>query len=224
MRLEDSAKAILSGEYSRRRYHLDRIIVTWDGLALTGTLAIWGFVVKWDALMRLPPDLELFATQIAWASALSSILIAIWRVYAHQLYHGIVKLYPTIYLHERALVPPELCALKPPQDVKALDLSTAQGAIKYIKVRDKDFGSGGHGMFDLIAGIVIVAFGMISIGVGLFKNVITLLSPGRLHLIGYLLGANILGLALVIASYFMWRNCEHSWPIPDDGQSTGDPA
>lgn len=46
MGLEDSAKAILSGEYSRRRYHLDRVIVTSDGLALTGTLAIWGFLVK----------------------------------------------------------------------------------------------------------------------------------------------------------------------------------
>lgn len=172
--------------------------------------------------MRLPPDLELFATQIAWASALSSILIGIWRVYAHYLYHAIVELYPAIYLHERALVPRELCTLKPPQDVTALDLGTAQGAIKYIKVRDKDFGSGGHGMFDLIAGIVIVAFGMISIGVGLFTKVITLLWPGRPHSIGYLLGANILGLASVIASYFIWRNCEHSWPIPDDGRSTSD--
>ncbi len=34
MSIENAAQALISGEYSNRRYHLDGIIDTWDGLAI----------------------------------------------------------------------------------------------------------------------------------------------------------------------------------------------
>lgn len=195
MDVEDTAKVVLS-EYSTRRYHLDRVIVTWDGLALTGTLAILSFAVKWDALLT---DSELFAIQLAWAGALSSLLVGLWRLYAHYLYNHIVRLYPTIYLHESAIVPHELCTIHPPKgrDIKPLAMGKARGNVKYITVHHKDFDGGGHGGFDLIAGAVIVVFGVASMWTALSMDVITVSLFTRPHMIGYLLLGNCVGLVLV---------------------------
>jgi hypothetical protein len=79
MSLEESARAVLSGEYERRRGYLSNTITTWNRLAVTATFAIWGFFVRWEAVAKEHPDWRLFATQVAWAGALSSIFIGLWR-------------------------------------------------------------------------------------------------------------------------------------------------
>ena len=120
MSIEDAAKVVLSGEYSRRRGYLSRGHTTWDGFALTGTVAIWGLLVQWDTLTGERPDPALFSTQIAWASALSSLLLGGWRFYARNIDDAIINLYPAIYLCERALLPAEACTLTPPSGVTSI--------------------------------------------------------------------------------------------------------
>ena len=82
MTIESGAQVLLSGEYSRRRGYLSQIITRWNGYAIVGMLSIWSFCVKWGALLGNNPSPEIYAIQIAWASALSSVLLGIWRLHA----------------------------------------------------------------------------------------------------------------------------------------------
>ena len=214
MSIEDAAKVVLSGEHSRRRGYLSSIHTTWDGFALTGTLAIWAFLVQWDALRGQEPDHALFATQIAWASALSSLLLGFWRLYARHLDDSIISLYPVMYLCERALLPGEICTLKPPSGAELLSKADLGRGLAWVRVRNRDFGGRGHSVLDWIAGLLIVAFGAISVLTASWLRVITIAWLGLPHLVGWFLIGNAIGFTLVIGGWAWWRSRERDWPIP----------
>ena len=68
-------------------------------------------------------DWALFATETAWAGALSSIVIGVWRIYERQLHAAVIRLYPVIYLCERLALPAEVCMIHPPDKAKELSKS-----------------------------------------------------------------------------------------------------
>lgn len=215
MSIEDSAKVILAGEQSRRRGYLTSVISNMDALAVTGTLAIWAFLVKWDILLAERSSLVLFPTQIAWASALSSVLIGVWRFYVRFLDSSIIRLYPAIYMYELSLLPQEICTRKPPTKVQPLSKDNiTYDKLDWVTVYNKNFGGRGHHIIDWIAVFFILIFGVISVGVAYTKEVITIGRFGSLHLIAFLLLGNIIGLSLIIIGWLRWKNREVKWPIP----------
>ncbi len=222
MPIEDTAKVVLSGEHSRRRGYLSSIHTTWDGLALTGTLAIWAFLVQWDTLGGAQPDHELFATQIAWASALSSLLLGFWRLYARNIDDSIVSLYPVMYLCERAIVPSEACTFNPPAGKQTLSQNDLSHGLAWVKVRNRDFGGRGHSVLDWIAAVLIAGFAAINVFTGSQLRVIRIMWFGIPHLIGWLLLGNVVGLALVLWGWLWWRNRERNWPIPESRPANQD--
>jgi hypothetical protein len=216
MSIKDSAKVVLSGEYSRRRGYLTGVIANMNGLAIAGTLTIWAFFVEWDTLFKI--GYGLFSTQIAWASAMSSVLIGLWRFYVRFLDSSIIRLYPAIYMCERALLPEEICTIKPPTKVQSLSKNdVASENLAWVSVRNNDFEGRGHHIIDWIAGIFIVIFSVISIYVAYTKEVVTIVWFGTPHLIGWLLLGNIIGLLLIVIGWLLWRNKKVNWPIPNKG-------
>lgn len=216
------ARVVLSGASERRRGYLTTTITTWNQLAISGTIALWGFMLKWETVLGQgqSQDWELFAIQAAWAGALSSLLIGFWRYYAHFLDYGIVRLYPTLYICERALLPAQVCTLDPPNPDprKPLDVITRSdiaGAIDYREVHVKDFRGRGHGVIDAIGGACVVLFGVASVWLGVRSGRVTLLGTGTLHIIGWLLlFGNGMGLVLLVRGSLKFRNRPILWPVP----------
>jgi len=150
---------LLSGEYSRRRGYLSQVITSWNGYALIGMLSIWSFCVDWRNLLGDCNSQEMFSIQIAWASALSSVLLGLWRFYARYLDDAIIHMYPAIYICESSLIHEKLRTIKPPKNIRPLSSCIDYKNIGWINVYNRDFGSRGHQVFDFIAGILVVAFG-----------------------------------------------------------------
>lgn len=217
MSIEDAAKVLLSGEYSRRRGYLSAFINSWNGLALTGTLAIWAWLVRWDALEGKTPNPELFATQIGWAGAVSSFLLGVWRLHARNLDDSIIRLYPVSYLLESAVIPENIRTIKPPKGVQTLSKGQASGELSWAKVRNRDFRGRGHHFLDLIASLLIIAFGVTSVKTASSLGVTTITWPP--DRIGWLLLGNIIGLVLVLGACLWWRNRQLDWPIPKEGRN-----
>ena len=119
-----------------------------------------------------------------------------------------------MYLCERALVPGEICTLKPPTGVELVSKDDLGRELAWRKVRNRDFGGRGHSVLDWIAGLLIVAFGAVSVFTPLRLKVITITWLGIPHVVGWLLIGNTIGLALVIGGWIWWRNRERDWPIP----------
>lgn len=223
MSIDDAAKAFLSGEYSRRRGYLSGFIYTWNGFALSGTIAIWGLLLNWGALVGQSADFELFATQVAWASALSSILLGFWRLYAHYLDDNIMKLYAVMYVCERTLLPPRLGTLSPPKALPALEREHLNAPLLWQEVHNSDFGGRAHGVLDWIAGGFVALFGAISLATALHLRVIRI-TLGAPHLIGWLLLGNIFGACLIWFAWRWWSRQKKAWPIPPEAtQPTATP-
>jgi hypothetical protein len=216
MSIEDSAKVILAGEHSRRRGYLTSVIANMGGLAIMGTLSIWAFLVKWDILFENTPNTwDMFSTRIAWASALSSVLIGLWRFYVRSLDSSIIQLYPAIYMCERMLLPEEICTIKPPTKVQSLSKNdVASENLGWVTVCNKDFEGRGHNVIDWLAVILIIIFGVISIVVAYSQEVIKIGGSGTLHPIRLLLFGNIIGLLLILFGWLLWKGKKINWPIP----------
>lgn len=217
--IEDSAKVVLSGEYSRRRGYLTSVIAGLNGLAFVATLSIWSFFVHWDALIGEASSQKMFATQIAWAGSLSSLLIGLWQFYVRSLDSSIIQLYPAIYICERSLIPKEACSIKIrklSKKVKTLSKKNISDGVEWVTVHNKDFGGRGHRFLDWLAITFILAFGCISIGVAYHYKVITIVWLGTPDWIGLLLLGNFIGLIFIISGWLRWRNGRLKWPIPKD--------
>jgi hypothetical protein len=215
MDMKETSKIILSGEYSRRRGYLTNVITTINILAITGTISIWAFFLKWDMLLEnTQSSHKVFAIQLAWAGGLSSILLGLWRIYARFLDSAIIKLYPAMYLCEREIIPKEISIFKPPGKEPFLANNFVLQNVIWKDVRNKDFGSRGHQFVDWIAVILIVLFSVISLFSAYNFGIISFALRGRLHLVGWLLIGNVVGLLLVAIGWLQWRNKEVKWPIP----------
>jgi hypothetical protein len=216
MNLDEVAKAVLSGSYERRRGYITNQLTTWNQLAVMGTIAIWAFFVRWEALLGQPPDNRLFATQVAWAGALSSLLIGLWRYSSRVLDNDIVRTYPAIYLSERLLLPQEICTISPPKGVQPLSFTAITNGIEYRKVQNKDFGGRGHAGVDWIGVVLIVVFTVVSMLVAPSVGAIALSCDLREPVV-FLLVANLVGLAFIAWGYLSWKGKSHDWPVPKTG-------
>lgn len=214
MSTKEDSKILLSGEHSRRRGYLTSVIFSMNGLAIMATISIWGFFVNWDAYLGENTSHELFATQIAWASMLSSLFLGLWRLYMRYLDGATIRLYPVLYRCERELIPEEICTIKPPNKVQSISKDDVSDTFDWITVHYKDFGGRGHGVLDCFACVLIIAFGFITVIVAKNLNVIEFRMCGDLHTVTYLLSGNIIGLVLVLIGWLLWRNKEVKWPIP----------
>lgn len=201
---EDVARILLSGEYSRRRGVYSRALVTWQQVAVTGTVAIWALLVRADSTVDL-------ATGVALASALSSLLIGVWRLYSRILDNAIVAMYPMLYLCERVLVPGPACTFPTPKGIPPLTQEQAAGKLDWTtRVRTVDFGHRLHRGTDVIAWIVIGAFLVLSIHVGLQEGRFARVDATYVSL----LCLTLAGAALVLVSWVIWRCKVHAWPTP----------
>jgi len=222
--IEKSAPIVLSGAFERRRGYLSNTVVSMSQLTVTATLAIWGFSVRWEAAFQQSPDWKRVAIQVAWAGALSSIIIGLWRFYAHYLDHAIIGLYPALYLCERALLPTEVCTLKQPANVTQITKKNIIDGLDYTEVKDKDFGGRGHPFIDGISIFAIILFGFASVKLGLSSGLITFTGTSGVHTLGWLLGANFFGLCFIIGGYLWWRWRKHLWPVPKKETKSNDSA
>lgn len=214
MDMEETAQIILSGEHSRRRGYLTNVIAGLNVLAITATISIWGFFIHWDSLLNETKNHKLFAIQLAWASGLSSIFLGLWRLYARFLDAAIIQLYPAIYLCEVEILPEEICSIKNPKNITRLTKELILKGIKWIVVRNKDFGGRGHGVIDWIVVIIILLFVFANLATGFGLDVIEINSQGTRHLVTYLLFFNVVGILLVLIGWLKWRNKKVKWPIP----------
>jgi len=212
--LEEVAKAVLSGAYERRRGYLTSQLTTWNQVAATSTIALWAFFVHWEALLGQHPDGRLFATQVAWAGALSSLVIGLWRYWSRRVDNDLVRLYPAIYLSERLLLPPEVCTISPPTKTAPLTSTMIAGGIEYRPFPNKDFGGRGHGCLDWTGTVLIFLFAVSSVLVAASLGVITLPCVDPREPATFLLLGNLAGLALVAWGYFSWKEKTHDWPVP----------
>jgi hypothetical protein len=114
-------------------------------------------LVRWETIND---HKILFVIQVAWTGALSSVLLGLWRLWAHHIDTAIVRLYPAIYLSERFLPPGEVCTIRPPNGTVPLSHDEINRGVEYQRVQNKDFGGRGHRMFDGIAASVIIAFAL----------------------------------------------------------------
>jgi len=216
MSIENAAKVFLSGEHSRRRGYLLNIMNQWDRLAIMGTIAIWAFLVKLDVLNLTPPQNEQLAIQVGWASTVSSILLGLWRVYAHWLDRDIIRLYPGVYLYERVLnIPEQLSLIDRPENTEKLSKEDIHSGVVWEDIYNHRFGHRGHQYMDLIACIIIILFGILSVVIARSLNAVIIVWMGEPHIIGYLLWGNFIGLLLVSGSYLWWRYSKCPWPIPN---------
>jgi hypothetical protein len=218
--MKEAAKIILSGEHSRRRGYLTNVIVSLNGLAVTASLAICGFFIRWDLLYGKTQDHKLFAIQLACASGLSSIFLGLWRFYARVLDTSIISLYPAIYLCELEIIPNEISSIKPPNDVTRLTKGDISKGIDWKEVRNKDFGGRGHTVIDWIVVIFISVFSAISVSVAYKLGIVGLALGGWPHLIGWLLSGNIVGVFLVLGGWWRWKKKVVMWPVPKTDQTS----
>lgn len=216
---QDAARILQSGEYSRRRGYLSKTITTWNQIAVSGTIAIWAFLIPWQVIVGENPDHILFTNQVALASALSAVLLGLWRFYVHYLDKSIIRLYPIMYLCERILSPVEACTLPTPKSkLVLLNKTTALSPLRWVDIQNSDFRERGHTVIDLFAAAFIFAFGLISVWTALHYKTASFVLFGKPNLIGYMLLFNITGLILVLMGWIRWRRCNLKWPVPDDPQ------
>lgn len=214
MTMEETAKIILSGEYSNRRGYLTNVMTTLNALVVTAVLSLWAFFINWDYLYGKMQNHQLFYIQIAWAGGLSSILLGLWRFYERVLDAEIVRLYPAIYLCEVEILPKELSSINPlPKNITRLTKDDLKD-IEWIEVQNKDFTGRGHGWLDWLAVILIflLSSGNVLIGWGL--NVTVFKWWGTPHKVTYLLICNVVGIVFVLVGWWWWRNKKVKWPVP----------
>jgi hypothetical protein len=226
MKNKSEKLTLLSGEHSRRRGYLVNIITALNGLAVTGTLAIWSTTIKWELLYTHPPNYIEFTTRLAWASGLSSFLLGLWRFYVHFLDSSIIRLYPAIYLLELGILPAEVASIKPPklpENVIQLTNVNLPEKIKWYEVENRDFGGRGHQFIDILVGLFIIASSVISLWVPHNLSIISFVGA-KFHLIGWLMFGNIAGILFVIVGWRKWEKKKVNWPILDLTQSNNSEA
>jgi hypothetical protein len=209
---EELFKTLFSGEYSRRRYHLGRIINSWDRLIITSVIAIWAFLFDFKNL-DAP---ELLIRQLAWASGLSSIFIGFWRLYVHHTDNSIVKLYPILYLYEHLFLDEKLCTIKTPKNISISSNTYKDSNIDFIKIKYKDFGFRGHLTQDIIALSIIIFFSLLTICLGHKMEVLSIFVCTDLHTVGYLMFLNLIGAILIIIAFCYWNFKKLDFPIPSE--------
>lgn len=225
--MEDTTKILLSGEHSRRRGYLTNVIVTLNALAATGTITIWSTLVQWDLLYGQAPNHMEFAIRFAWASCISSILLGLWRFYVHFLDASIIRLYPVIYLCELNILPDEISSIKPPklpQNVNPVKKDSDFNEIEWHNARNIDFGGRGHQFIDTLVIILVLIFSVSSLSVSYKLSIISFALQGQLHLVGWLLIGNAVGLILVIIGWYQWKNIEVKWPVSKQNASNNSNA
>ena len=182
-----------------------------------GSISIWGFFIRWDFLCEKTQNYELFAIQVAWASALSSILLGLWRFYVRYLDTQIIKLYPAMYLCGLEIIPDEIPIIKHPENVSPLTKDKISKGIDWKDICNKDFSGRGHHFIDWMVVFFIVCFCVISLGVAYKFQIIRIALWGTPHLVGWLLVGNFVGLLLVFIGWLQWRGKKIKWPIPKNG-------
>ncbi len=97
-----NARALLAST-QQLRTHWSGVITSHLGIAITVNVALWAYFLKSYVEQSLGPKHLLIV------SAISSLLLGLWRFYAHYLDNHLANLYPQLLLYEGILgVPPEL--------------------------------------------------------------------------------------------------------------------
>ena len=200
VRRTDAAKVLLA-ESSSRRNHLSTAIGVWNGLSITGTIAIWAF------LLDLGDCPEVIATQLALAGGLSSVLLGFWRLEVRGIDAEIIRLYPSIYFSERSLFRPQLCTISTPRYLPPLGLKSAAGDVEFKKIDYNFFGARGHMKFDVGAVVLILTFAIVSLGYSCCYSPNSMPIPTALFL-----PLNVFGGRLVLRA--VWKQKTICWPIP----------
>lgn len=220
MKPDDAARTLLSGEHSRRRGYLTQAISTSNQLAIMGAVGIWSLVIDWNSTK------DVFAVQISVAGGAVSLLLGFWRFYVRTLDDAIIKLYPSIYFLERAVMPAELCTIDPPANVPAITVDDPQVSLDFVTVENVFFGSRGHAVFDTVGLALPVLFAVLSTGYA-WSNKLVTFQPARwphVHVVGWLVLFNLAGLLVVLRSLYLWpRNCV-TWPVPKGKKSDAEQA
>ncbi len=92
----EDARALLQST-QQLRVHWSGVITTHIGYAVTLTVAIWGYFLKSYLDNGRPAHILLVA------AALSTIVLVLWRLYAHYLDNALAYLYPELLLYESKL-------------------------------------------------------------------------------------------------------------------------
>jgi hypothetical protein len=208
------AQVVLSGGFERRRGYLSSMLYTLNQVTVTTVVAIWAFLIRWDAVTKPTGiDWELFAREAAWAGAIASLVIGIWRIFARELDAEIIRLYPALYLCERTLLPSEVCTIKPPRGVTELSEIGSDSQFEYRVIGNAAFGSRLHGFLDWLGVASIIGFGLLSVVPGLKSGAMVLTPFGPPHLISYMLAGNVAGVIGIVCAYSLWRRKTVRWPV-----------
>jgi hypothetical protein len=217
---DDAAGKLLS-EFGERRSHLSGYIGIWDKVAIGGSIAIWAFVV------REVSDVHLQVSQVALASALTSVLLSVWRWQARLIDDGIVRLYAVIHLCEGQLLPNEkLCTVKLPEIIDRAGLARNLSSVdpkSEFQVPNTAFGSRGHAELDIFAVTVMAIMGLGVVSLCIQDGSLSWDRGLWLRYPSFLLLANAVGICWVIGSWLWWKKQKHPWPLAKP-QSDGSPT
>jgi len=208
---QDSARALLSGGLVQRRAYWNRLIATWDQIAIAGTLAVWAAVRPWEAMTA-----EELAIRVASAGAISSVLLAVWRWQARYTDNAIVGLNAATRLAEGELLPLDfLCTVKKP-DIAcarlAFSLDTVDSDATPIQVPNTAYGSRGHTLLDVFALLLTLLPGLAAWRLCVRAGSITLDHALCLRFPSFLLVVNALAVLWVGGCWLWWRQQTHPWP------------
>jgi hypothetical protein len=190
---KEDARALLSST-QQLRTHWSGVLTSHFGLSLTINVAIWSYFVKSfvDSMISSAGKEKIF---LYVASALSSLLLGLWRVYTRHIDDHIANLYPDFLLSEEMLQVPSdrgTCGYlrkAVPGLQRHLNGKLSVNAISCL-VKLKRMGNRGHFKIDLIALGAIIVMSLTSIILlGFCWNINLLFLTG-----------NALGLSLIVVA------------------------
>lgn len=223
--LDVSAAAVISGGYERRRGYLTAAAYTVSQVTAVTTVAIWGYLMRWDLILQQNQfDWGLFARQAAWAGALSSIVLAVWRIYARMFVAQIFRLYPGLYLCERLVLPPEVCTVNHPDPTAALSREDITQGFDFRDFTNKQLENRSDTLEDRAAVAAIVAFSVVSLAAGYKARLITFTPAWPPHEIGLMLLINLIGVLSIVRAYQQWCKKIVKWPVRRLNNAAGPPG
>ena len=153
-----AATTLLSGAFAQRRAYLSHVMSTWNQIAITGSIVVWAAILRW-------PDQGASVVQFASASALTAVLLAVWRWQPRLTDDAFTRLYAVTRLCEREILPgDDLCSVSLP-DIRGARLARRFGEVdpeRSFPIPNTAFGERGHAGLDLFA---ILAMTITAIGV-----------------------------------------------------------
>jgi len=170
MKREDAQ--VLLASTQQLRTHWSGVITSHFSLSLTVNVAIWSyFVTSYVDSMKNSSTAE--TTFLFLASALSSSLLGLWRLYTRHIDDHIANLYPDFLLYEGVLqVPPDRSTsgylIKAVTGLDRILLSEQLGLERKVEViseliKSKRVGNRGHFSIDLFALIAIILMSLLSL-------------------------------------------------------------